>query len=426
MTKEIEWIKKYPFILVLITILVFFTPFALFSPGESRKRAIVLAVGIDKLDSGYEISFLTFIPTPNQEFTQSNSVISGIGGSISEAILDAQLTLGKDIGLSHAKTTVVNEKMLEDDISPSIDYLSRIASLPENTVFLCTNSSAKELLIATSSLEENVGLKLDQLISFNANEVYSTDTSLEAFYKGYYGPWKSSIIGFIEHVKDDEEKQQNETSKDEEESSSDSAQSNKNSAETSDKEKQRGSLKGQSQILNNGEAVVLREGKKVAKLDVDNLNSLNLLNNKKSMDSIKIEDVGIEKSKNIDMVFLIKNKYVTIRSKFENDIPIFVINLSLGIQLTEIDNKGEKIEEEIQFTDINKEVEQKVQTKLKQQFAQTLNILRETKADVIGVYDKFFRENRKAFVEFLNRLDNKDDYLKHIVFMLNIKIQPDG
>ena len=169
MKKAIEWVKKYPFILVLIVILVFFTPFAIFSPGESRKRAIVLAVGIDKIEDKYEISFLTFIPTQNQEFKQSNSVISGIGSSVSEAVLDAQLTLGKDIGLSHAKTTVVNEKMLEEDVSASIDYLSRIASLPENTVFICTNTTAKELLIATSSLEENVGLKLDQLIYYNAN-----------------------------------------------------------------------------------------------------------------------------------------------------------------------------------------------------------------------------------------------------------------
>lgn len=70
----------------------------------------MLAIGLDRVDDEYEISFLTFIPKPNQEFEQSNSVVSGKGSSVSEAVLDAQLTLGKDIGLSHAKTTVVNER----------------------------------------------------------------------------------------------------------------------------------------------------------------------------------------------------------------------------------------------------------------------------------------------------------------------------
>ena len=429
MKKAIEWVKKYPFILVLIVILVFFTPFAIFSPGESRKRAIVLAVGIDKIEDKYEISFLTFIPTQNQEFTQSNSVISGIGSSVSEAVLDAQLTLGKDIGLSHAKTTVVNEKMLEEDVSASIDYLSRIASLPENTVFICTNTTAKELLIATSSLEENVGLKLDQLISYNANEVYSVDTSLEAFYKGYYGPEKSSIIGYIEHIKDEQSSQGDSSSSENgvaEQGGEQTGQEMQGGSASSDEEKQRGSLKGQSQILNRGEAVVLREGKQVAKLNVDNLNSLNLLNNKKSMDSIKIENVDIENNNNVDMIFLVKNKKIAIKSVFENNIPIFVINITLGIQLTEINAKGQKIEKEVQFTDINEEIETKVQSKLKTQFAQTLKILRDSKADIIGVYDKFYRENRAKFIKFLNSLDNKDDYLNNVVFILNLKIQPDG
>lgn len=39
-------------------------------------------------------------------------------------------------------------------MSSSLDYLSRVISLPENTVFVCTNTSAKELLMATDSLEK--------------------------------------------------------------------------------------------------------------------------------------------------------------------------------------------------------------------------------------------------------------------------------
>ena len=458
MKKILNAIERYPFIIVLVIILLFFTPYALFSPGESRRRAIVLAIGLDRVDDEYEISFLTFIPKPNQEFEQSNSVVSGKGSSVSEAILDAQLTLGKDIGLSHAKTTVVNEKMLEEDVSSSLDYLSRVISLPENTVFVCTNTSAKELLMATDSLEKNLGLKLDQLISYNANEVYITDTSLEAFYKGYYSPHKSSLIGFIEHVKEESSGggsgqgssdsgaqnaggQSGGQSGGEQAGSSNAGSSGGGSAvasssgggssggdeaSQSEGEKQRGSLEGQSQILNKADAVVLREGKKVAKLDVDNLNSINLLSEKRSLDSITVENVKCECGKTVDMTFLLKNKQVAIQTDFQNGIPIFIANVSIGVQLTEIDTKGQEIKQNAQSTKISDEIASAIEKKIRTEFARMLKILRDSKADVINVYDEFYRGNRKNFEKFLSSLNDKEDYLNNITFMLNMKIRQDG
>ena len=449
MKKILNGIERYPFIIVLVIILLFFTPFQLFSPGESRRRAIVIAIGLDKLEEEYEISFLTFIPKPNQEFEQSNSVVSGKGSSVSEAILDAQLTLGKDIGLSHAKTTVVNEKMLEEDVSSSLDYLSRVISLPENTVFVCTNTSAKQLLMATDSLEKNLGLKLDQLISYNANDVYITDTSLEAFYKGYYSPHKSSIIGFIEHVKEEPSgggQSQGSSGSQEAQSGGQGEQAGSSNAsssgggsavasssgqETSEaggeqSEKQRGSLQGQSEILNKADAILLREGKKVAKLDVDNLNSINLLSEKHSLDSITVENVKCECGKTVDMTFLLKNKQVAIQTDFQNGVPLFIANVSIGVQLTEIDTKGQEIKQNAQSTKISDEIASKLEMKIRSEFAQMLKILRDCKADVMNVYAKFFKNDRKKFENFLSSLDDREDYLNHITFMLNMKIRQDG
>ncbi len=446
MKKVIDTIKKYPFILIFLLILVVFTPYSLFSPGESRKRAVVIAIGLDKIENEYEISFLTFIPSPNQEFQQSNSVVSGKGSSVSEAVLDAQLTLGKDIGLSHAKTTVVNERMLEGDVSSSLDYLMRVVSLPENTVFVCTNTTAKELLMATDSLEQNLGLKLDQLVSYNANEVYITDTSLEAFYKGYYSPTKSSLIGYIEHVKEDNSQGQEEaqngsqgsgdsqkssqtsSSQDGQQGMSDSSEQNSSAVSSgqSENEKQRGSLQGQSQILNKGDAVLLRDGQKVALLDVDNLNSINLLSNKRSLDSITITDVETEDGKKVDMTFMVKNKIVSVKTDFQNNIPLFVANINLGVQLSEIDTKAQKVKQNVQNTQITEEIAQKLEQKIKAEFAKVLQILRENKADVIGVYDSFFTHNRKEFLKFLSSLDDSESFLNDVVFMLNLKIQQDG
>ena len=115
MKSKIKYFKTHPMILILVIILIFFTPLALFSPGENKERGIVIAVGIDKTTE-YEVSLLTFIPTANQSYKEQTSLISGKGQSLGEAIYNAQIAMGRRIGLAHAKTTVVSESMLEDDI----------------------------------------------------------------------------------------------------------------------------------------------------------------------------------------------------------------------------------------------------------------------------------------------------------------------
>ena len=181
MKKLIDYIKRFPMIVILIIILLFFTPLAVFSPGENRNRGVVTAIGLDFVDNEYEVSLLTFIPTANQTYKQKNSVISGKGKSVVDAISKASIAMGRDVGLAHAKTTVVSESMLAEDIAESLSLLAHIASLPENTVFVCTNTSAKEMLQNSQNLVDELGLQLEQVISYNANELYVTDTSLEAF-----------------------------------------------------------------------------------------------------------------------------------------------------------------------------------------------------------------------------------------------------
>ena len=157
MKRRIVVAFKSPMIIVFIVILLFFTPFAIYSPGESRNRGVVTAIGIDRIDQQYEVSLLTFIPTANQSYQEKTSVISGKGNSVAEAVYNAQIAMGRTIGLAHAKTTIVNEELLSEDVSTTVDYLSRVASLPENTVFVCTNNSAKEVLEQSKNLVSDLG-----------------------------------------------------------------------------------------------------------------------------------------------------------------------------------------------------------------------------------------------------------------------------
>ena len=289
MKKQIEKMVKQPMIIVFIIILIFFTPLAIYSPGENRNRGVVTAIGIDKQDQEYEISLLTFIPTANQSYKEQTSIISGKGGTLAEALYKAQINMGRKVGLAHAKTTVVSKDLLQEDVTNHIDYLSRVASLPENTVFVCSSSSAKKLLEASQGLEQKIGLKLEQLIGFNANNIYVTDTSLEAFYKGYYKRVKSSIIGYLKLKELNDDSQSGGSSK--------GGEKEQNTANNLIEGGSQSNDIALNDIINEGEAVLLKDGRMVDILSIDELNGINLLNKKALNQIITVNNVELDGEK---------------------------------------------------------------------------------------------------------------------------------
>lgn len=407
MKKLIKKYLKNPMLLIFIIILIFFTPMAIYSPGENKIKGVVTAIGIDKIDEEYEVSLLTFIPTANQTYKQQNAVVSGKGKSVTEAIYNAQLSMGRSVGLAHAKTTVVNEQLLNEDVAQIVDHISRISSLPENTVFICTNATAKELLESTTGLETELGLKLEQLIGFNSTNLYAIDTSLESFYKGYFGQTHSSIIGHLsleEEPKEDSKQNEGE----------DNSENNEESQAT----------QNQKKLTNKGDAVILKRGELVTKFSSEQLNALNLLNSKSIKQIVNIEDVKLDSGIH-DLSYRIRNKRVLKSTKFENGYPVFQAQVILGMELTEVKGMNENFKENTEISEMNKEIKEKLNLKLKKQFTDALKILIENKTDIINITEEFFKNDRKAFNKYIKNLNSIDEFISHVNFKVSIIINTD-
>ncbi len=443
MKKLFSKLKKNPMLFVFIIILLCFTPAAMFSPGESNNRAIVTAIGIDKENDEYEVSLLTFIPTPNQTYLETNSVVSSKGSTLAEAIAKTELTLGKRMGLSHAKTTVISTSLLKDDVSKDIDYLGRVASLSENTILICTDATAKEFLLAAQLLEKDIGTKLDKLISYNIDNIYVTDTSLEAFFKGYFSANGSSLIGFlsIEEV-DSTGKQKNSSGDKGEEDSQDmldlgekgdtsysssqpSSSGGAGGAGGSGGSSNGENSQGQKKIFNKGEVVLIKDGVMVAKLDDEQLYGINVLNDKAINRNIRIENVTDEVYNNATLTYQVKNKKVRTATKFENGIPVFSADVVLGLEIVEAKEGEKSLVTNTELNDIPYDVALRIEQYVKKGFADTLKLLRKNKTDVIGITQKFEAENRENFRKFLESLDDPDDFLNFIKFQLIVRVQSD-
>ncbi len=463
MRNQIKNLFKNPMILVFIAILVCFTPQSLYSPGQNREVGVVVGIGIDKQADEFEVSLLTFIPTAQQSYEQMNSVISGKGETVAKALYNAQIAMGRKVGLSHAKTTVVNQELLKNDVAEYIDYLSRVASLSENTVFICTDSSAKDLLQASISLESTVGMQLEQIIGYNAKNLYVTDTSLEAFYKGYYSKASSSLIGFISVECEDGACQDGASGASQNigptqintagtgandisssSSMSGSSRSGSGSGTTTTNSTSggsgggsggnsgsdggsdssgSGSSGGGKKILNEGKAVLLKNGKLMETLSVDLLNGINLLNIESINQIITINEDKEEKP--LKFSYRIKNKRINIVTKFENGYPVYGAQLILGLELVEIDGYHENLKVNTEFSDIKPEIRKKIDQNLKNQFTEAIEVLRKNRTDVIGINEAFFKAHRKEYLHFIDEIGGTDKFLDYVNFKVNFVLESD-
>ncbi len=426
---------KNPMLIIFLIIMIGFMPTALFSPGENKNRAIITAIGIDKIDQEYEISLLTFIPTPNPTYLETSSVISAKGETVVDALYKAQISIGKRIGLSHAKTTVVGEEMLDEDIAPSVDYLSRIASLSENTIFISTNGTAREFLQASQSLVKDLGLKLDQLISYDVKSVYVTDTTLESFYKGYFSQVKSSLIGYLNL---EEEGKETITSMDSGESSSGGTNSGgsgneggnsggngegnagNSSGSSGEGSSGQSSASGKKKIVNNGDAILVKNGKKVKLLSEDIIQGINIINPKAIGQKIRIMNITNDEIEDANLTYIVRKKNIKKSLKLENGNPILAVEAVLGLELVEIEGEKDDLKLNSEYTLLTKEISDKIEKYCKQEFTKALKVLRANKTDILAITQKILSSGHK-YKEFYDNLEDKEDILNHVNFQLTVK-----
>ncbi|MBE7073660.1 MAG: hypothetical protein E7379_01010 [Clostridiales bacterium] len=418
MKTKINRIFKNPMLIVLLLVLILFTPQGLYSPGQSREIAVVVALGFDFAPEGYEVSLLTFIPKANQTFKEVNSVVSGKGENISQALYNAQIALGKRVGLSHVQTTVLSEQLLKENVPSIVDYLTRLAALSSSTVFIGTNGSAKELLSLSSKLEDGIGLDLEQVIGFNSVRIFSSETSLEEFYKGFYGRSHSSLIGYLPVIEGEENKQGSIIAE--------GATSGGGSISDSGVEGEGGNSGGKEKskyILNSGQAVLLKNGEMVELLSLEQVNSINLINNNTKGQIIRIDDAEID-GETHNISYRIREKSVKIATKFENGYPVLQANINLGMELMEINGQHQDLVVRSEFSNLTPEIISKIEYKLRKEFKEVVDILQKNSADVLGVGDLFFKYRRKEYLSFIKNLESEDAFIKDVLFQLKFNIEP--
>lgn len=433
MRRFLNTIKATPMLLALVFIALFFFPSAIIAPAESVSNAVVTAIGLDKKQDEYEVTLLTFLSYPNQSYTEKYEIFTTTGGTLSEALTKAGLQLGKAVSLFHTHTAVVSESLLNEDIAPALNYLVRVASLPQSCILIGTNVDTKLFMEFVKELDAEADLNLEELTFFNSNYVYWNDTSINSFLQGYYSPTETSLISYMPLMNSTDDgipidkplNTDNSTQQSGEQSSNMQSESSKSQSSGESGAGQSGGQEGQKlELINDGNEIIIKRGVRVVNIDREILRGLNWFNSRTTGALLVLKDVNDENFNNAQLAYKVNEKQVRQRFDYENGVPVCTTSIRLFVNLTEVDGSKEDLRQKNEASYISDTVREKIEETVKKQISNSINLFVQNKTDVLEIYEQFYRAHRSETKKLLKQIGSPDEFLSHVVFKVVVSVFP--
>ncbi len=185
------------FIFVCIFVFYFTTDFSLIN---IEKTALIVSLGVDKAENGYEVTAQIAIPeVSNSQASNKESVISAKGSTLYEAVTKIGGLTGWYPKLSFCNLIIIGENLLTENVMGLVDFFVRSYKVEDSAILCTAEGSAKELLLSSSPLDNISGLSLSKIFVRDydgASRIMTT--SIKQFSIGYYS---KSGMGYMPMVK---------------------------------------------------------------------------------------------------------------------------------------------------------------------------------------------------------------------------------
>ena len=450
MTKK-EIRKGY--LAILIVALIILLPIFIALPQQAQDRTLILAFGIDKMQEQYEVSAQIMVPESSQSgYKEKREVKSSVGKTIDQAIASLQLNEGKDIGVAHANILIINEQAIGEDINSVLDYFIRNRDIGYLTIATTPNSAKEMLEISANSTSDKDSLL--RLISYNNENIFGTDSTLNKLLFGYYSPAQTSIISRLQlsssssqsssqastQNSTNEQSGSGESQSSAGESSSGQQQSSQpmtagnsqssggeqgggNSSEQSSGSSGEQSSQSSKQILNDGSVVVLKSGKVVVTLDPLQYRGFHWLMPTKSSSFIELNNINNEYFKDATVVLDIINSKESIEYEITSDnIPIIKFNTELEYSISSIQQS--EYDADIYAESMNDStdvISKALQNLIDSEVQGAINLSKQYQIDILNIYDKFHQKYGNKFDKIVQF--NEGDYLRDVEVYVNVKVK---
>ena len=402
MKKFLSFVISNPMVLALLFIAIVFLPNAISAPPEGVQRQYVATIGLDLAPEGIELSILTHVSRNSATYNETYIINSATAESIPRALYKIGTVSGRQISLTHATSIAVSEEIARQGLHNFLDYFYRNETIANDTFVICAiGTTAKELLSFEKDRVNSTGYGLEELLAFNSQNTFFVNSDVENFYKGYFGPTKTSVVALAELEKNTDNEQVLQ-----------GGGSSGQGASASQQESKR--------IKSAGTLGLLKAGRLVATMTEDDIFGYNLVNNQTHNIYLQINNFSDDLFDNATVDFNITTNKVAYLSSFENGRPVFTLNSLVSLALQSV--VANEIKQEYflnNTTPLSSKMKETIVQKLRASFASFMEKIIASKTDVFGVFTTFNNQHKTEFQKWLSSLEDPENFLAYVEYRMN-------
>ena len=398
---------KYKIVLfVAILFIAILLPQGLYKQSQIQQIAIVSGIGIDRDGEELEVSVSILVPKPSSNYAPSQTISSAKGKNLPDAINSIEIKIGQELGLAHCYIIILGDEFTKKDVTKDLDYLMRSNIMGNNSAILHTDKKAKEILEVNSALSEQNIQNLQNIAKFNQEHYNSSNTNLINLFNDYLENHSCSIMGSITL----------------ENSSNASSQSENSEQSQQQNNNQNSSSKSNQTLSNKGDVIVVKNGKKLLKLTKEEIGYFSWLDTKSQSGYLTINNFFDESLQDATITLKLKHETASFNASIQNDTPILHVNIGFECFVENISSENNDIQSihKYMLTDNFKNM---VKDKIDNDIQNALQISKENNFDAINVYHVFNNKLNKKWKEFLNNLDNPENYIQKLLIVVDVKME---
>lgn len=379
-------------------------------------RVLATVLGIDGSAGNVTVAAQLAVPVAQNSDGDASTVAKASGGSLSEALENLEIGLGRRISYGHLSTVAIGQNMALTDMRDFVGQLMSSGKVGPGAylVYSC-HLPASEFIAQAQQLGESSDAELSTFISYNKTGNHVSTTSVLKFLQGLHSPSHAAFLPCVK-LEDENGKDQGNTegtaggSSDQSGSQSDGQsddkseeQSAQSSGQSGDEEEE-GTLKGghegdtQKRKLGAADTVAIIGGQSDKPLLLDPLTTRGIVWQDDTSDFglVELRDVQLNGETVSSVSARLTGKQVKKRARVSEDENVLTYTVKVKLRLADT----QIFSNLLFFKQQKKTLEKAFESLIENSLLRTVTASKETDIDFLGMRDVFYRQCRAGFDDF--------------------------
>lgn len=373
--------KIYVLIFIGLFIIYFTQDYTLIN---IEKTALIVTLGVDKTENGYEITSQIAVPDgESTKTTNKEAVISSNGKTLYEAVSGISDKTGWYPKLSFCNLIVLGESLKTENVMDVLLFFIRSYKIEDSAIVCTVKGQAKELLLSSSPLDNISGLSLSKIFVKdyeNASRVYTA--SIKDFCTNYYSKSSFGYMPYVKTILTDE-----------------SGEGGKTVSASTTTEPETGSQKkgGEQQLViyDATTCYLYNKGYYVTELTSDETLCLSLINKKVKEAFITITATDNDGVLGEYLIDILKSTR-KVDLKIENDKPTLYINLKVWARISDA-NSTESMDIVSNLGKLNDNMKFKTETFIANNLVNVIDKSKKSSSDIFEIKNLLYKYHTSKY-----------------------------